>query len=209
MKPTLFYSAGVCSLASHIAFEEAGADVEYVRLDFAKGEQRAPEYLRMNPQGLVPLVMTDQGPLTESPAILAWIAQTWPAANLAPLSDPWALAQVNAFNNYLSGTLHGLAFAGIFQAARFADGEVAQAAVKSKALQSLNAAFELIETKLGDDGWVHATYTTSDPYLMVLASWLAHIGQDIAQYQKVAAHSKRVLARPAVQRAVAAEGLHL
>ena len=95
MKVTFYYAPGVCSLASHIAFEEAGADVEYVRLDLSRGDVRQPDYLKLNPKGRVPLVVTDQGVLTESPAILAWIAQTWPQANLAPLNDPWALAQVN------------------------------------------------------------------------------------------------------------------
>ncbi|MFI4933569.1 MAG: glutathione S-transferase family protein [Caulobacterales bacterium] len=207
MKPKLYYAPGVCSLASHIAFEEAGVEVDYVRLDLAKGDVRRPEYLKLNPKGRVPLVVTDQGTLTESPAILAWIAQTWPEAKLAPLDDPWALAQVNSFNAYLSGTLHGLAFAGVFQPGRFADGEAAQSAVKSKALQSLKDAFDLIENKLGDDRWVHGAYTTSDPYLAVLASWLSHLGQSLEQFPKLAAHSKRVRARPAAQRAFAAEGL--
>ena len=114
MKPTLYYAPNTCALASHIAFEEADAEVTYVRLDLAKGDNLTPAYLKMNPKGRVPLVVTERGPLTESPAILAWIAQIWPQANLTPLGDPWAVAQVNSFNNYLSGTVHGLAFAGVF-----------------------------------------------------------------------------------------------
>ena len=207
MKPTLYYAPGVCSLASHIAFEEAGADVQYVRLDLAKGDSRQSDYLAMNPKGRVPLVVTEKGRLTESPAILAWIAQSWPEAQLAPLNDPWALAQVNSFNAYLSGTLHGQAFAGIFRPARFADGEAGEAAVKGKAYQTLRETMDIIENKLGDDGWVHGDYSTSDPYLMVLAGWLANTELHLEAFPKLSAHTRRVRARPAVQRAFAAEGL--
>ncbi|MFM9981822.1 MAG: glutathione S-transferase N-terminal domain-containing protein, partial [Burkholderiales bacterium] len=76
----LFYSPGACSLASHIALEEAGAPYELMRLNFKADDQRKPEYLKVNPKGRVPALVTDRGTLTESPAILAYIAQTFPAA---------------------------------------------------------------------------------------------------------------------------------
>ena len=206
MKPTLYYAPGTCALATHIAFEEAGAEVDYVRVDLTKGENLTPSYLKLNPKGRVPLVVTERGPLTESPAILAWIAQTWPHAKLAPLDDAWELAQVNSFNSYLSGSLHGLAFAGVFRSARFADCEAAQAAVKAKALRSVKEAFDLIESKLSPERWVHGNaYTTSDAYLAVLFGWLALIDGAPGPFPKLSAHSTRVHARPAVQRAVAAE----
>ena len=206
MKPTLYYAFNTCALASHIALEETGADVDYVQLDLAKGDNLTAEYLKKNPKGRVPTLATERGYLTESPAILAWVAQTWPEANLAPLNDPWALAQVNSFNNFLSGTLHGIGFAGVFKPARFAVGEAAQAAVTVKALQTVKASLELIESKLGTDGWVHGgSYTTSDAYLAVLYGWVRHVGGDLGSFPKVAAHSKRVLARPAVQRAIETE----
>ena len=176
-------------------------------LDLTKGDNLTPAYLKMNPKGRVPLVVSERGNLTESPAILAWICQTWPQANLAPQGDPWALAQVNSFNNYLSGTVHGLAFAGVFRSARFADGEAAQAAVKAKALHSVKEAFNLIESKISADGWVHGqAYTTSDAYLAVLFGWLPFVGESVGAFPKLSAHRARVLARPAVQRAIAVEG---
>ena len=206
MKPTLYYAPNTCALASHIAFEEARADVDYVRLSFSKGDNLTPAYLKMNPKGRVPLVVTERGNLTETPAILAWIAQTWPQSNLAPVNDPWAFAQVNSFNTYLSGSLHGIAFSGIFRSARYADGEAAQAAVKAKARQSVQEAFGLIESKLGLGQWVHgAAYTSSDAYLAVLFGWLAAAGESSAAFPKVTELAARVLARPAAQRALNAE----
>ena len=79
---------------------EAGADYEAIRLDFAADEQQGVEYLAINPKGRVPALVTDRGILTETPAILLYLAQTHPHAVLAPLNDPFALAQLQAFNSY-------------------------------------------------------------------------------------------------------------
>src|SRR5262249_8401130 len=97
----LYYAPGTCALASHIALEEAGADYTAVRLDFKANQQQSPDFLKLNPKGRVPALVTDRGILTENPAILAYIAQTFPAANLAPLDDPFAFAQVQSINSYL------------------------------------------------------------------------------------------------------------
>ena len=71
----LYYAPGACSFASHIALEEVGLRYDTVRLDLAAGDQRKPEYLKINPKGRVPALITDSGILTETPAILAYIAQ--------------------------------------------------------------------------------------------------------------------------------------
>ena len=83
----LYYAAGTCALASHIALEEAGAEFETVRVDFRSNEQRKPEYLAINPKGRVPALVTEQGMLTETPALLIYIAQAFPRAGLAPLTE--------------------------------------------------------------------------------------------------------------------------
>ena len=86
---TLFYATNTCSLASHIALEDSGAAYEAKRLDFDAGDQRKPEFLKINPKGRVPALATEFGILTETPAILAFIAQSNPQANLAPVNDTW------------------------------------------------------------------------------------------------------------------------
>ena len=78
---TLFYAAHTCSLASHIALEEAGAEYSTVRISFAKEEQLKPDYLAINPKARVPSMITDKGILTETPAMLAFIAQSFPRHN--------------------------------------------------------------------------------------------------------------------------------
>ena len=96
---TLYYAAHTCSLASHIALEDAGADYTTVRISFANDEQRQPEYLAINPKGRVPALVTGRGILTETPAMLAFIAQSFPLARLAPLDDPFLFAQVQALTS--------------------------------------------------------------------------------------------------------------
>jgi glutathione S-transferase len=102
----LYYEKGTCALASHIALEEAGAEYSTMRVNFGAGEQRSPEYLAVNPKGRVPSLVTERGILTETPAMLAFIAQSFPKAGLAPLDDPFRFAEVQAFNSYLCSTVH-------------------------------------------------------------------------------------------------------
>jgi glutathione S-transferase len=102
----LYYAPGTCALASHIALEEAGADYSAMRLDFKANQQQSPDYLKVNPKGRVPALVTDKGILTETPAILAFIAQSFPDAKLAPSDDAFAFAQAQAFNSYLCSTVH-------------------------------------------------------------------------------------------------------
>ena len=101
-----FYAPNTCSLASHIALEEAGAEYEAIRIDFTKADQKKPDYLAINPKARVPALVTEQGVLTETPALLVYVAQRYPASKLAPIEDPFALAEVQAFNSYLCSTVH-------------------------------------------------------------------------------------------------------
>lgn len=199
----LYYSPGSCALASHIALEEAGADYEAVRLNFANGDQRKPDYLAINPKGRVPALITGRGILTETPAILVFIAQSFPGAKLAPLDDPFAFAELQAFNSYLCATVH-VAHAHGRRASRWADDAAAIAAMQAKMPQNMAECFELIEREMFKGPWVMGeSYTLADPYLFTIAGWLKGDGVDIARFPKVRDHSARMAARPAVERALA------
>jgi glutathione S-transferase len=93
----LFYAPGACSLAPHIVLEEIGGGHAFERVNLREGAQRSLAYLAINPKGRVPVLMTDRGALTENPAILAFLAQSFPAARLAPLDDPYLFAKMQAF----------------------------------------------------------------------------------------------------------------
>ena len=203
----IFYSPGACALASHIALADAGADYEAVRVNFQTGEQRSPEYLKINPKGRVPALVTPKGILTENPAILLYLAQTFPQAKLAPLDDPWALAQAQAFNSYLCSTVH-VHHAHRTRGTRWADDEASIEGMKKKVAQNMTDAFALIEGEMLKGPWVlGSAYSMCDPYLFTLAGWLEGDGVDIKRFPRVNDHYQRMLQRPAVQRAMKEQGL--
>lgn len=201
----LFFASNTCALASHIALEEADAPYEAVRVDFRTNEQRKPEYLAINPKGRVPALVTDRGILTETPAILAFVAQSYPAAHLAPLEDPFEFARVQAFNSYLCSTVH-VAHAHRVRGYRWADDPAAIAEMQRKVPTTVGDCFELIETTMLRGPWVMgARYSICDPYLFTLSQWLDGDGVDVNRFPKLVDLQKRMNARPAVQRALAAQ----
>ncbi len=201
----LYFATGTCALASHIALEEAGAEYSAVRISFATSEQRSPEYLTINPKGRVPSLVTDRGILTETPAMLAYIAQSFPKAKLAPLEDPFRFAEVQAFNSYLCSTLH-VAHAHRSRGYRWVDDPAAIEAMKKKVPETVAACFEMIESKMLQGPWVMGeTYTICDPYLFTLAQWMEGDSVDPARFPKVRDHRNRMSERPAVRKSVAEE----
>src|ERR1700731_2522404 len=201
----LFYTAHTCSLATHIVLEEVGADYSTARIDFARTEQRSPEYLKVNPKGRVPALVTDRGILTETPAMLGFIAQSFPQAKLAPLDDPYAFAQMQAFNSYLCSTVH-VAHAHRVRGYRWATDEASFADMKRMVPKSVGACFALIERGMLKGPWVMGErYTICDPYLFTLAGWLEGDSVDLATLPKVADHRKRMAERPAVRKVLAEE----
>jgi glutathione S-transferase len=202
---TLFYAAHTCSLASHIALEDAAADYSTVRIDFATNQQRSPEYLAINPKGRVPALASDQGILTETPAMLVFIAQSFPRARLAPLDDPFLFAQAQAFNSFLCSTLH-VAHAHRMRGYRWADDPDAIAAMQRKVPESVGACYELIEDKMLGTPWVMGDfYTICDPYLFTMAQWLEQDGVDPSRFPNVIGHRRRMSERPEVRKAIAEE----
>ncbi|HEY7247802.1 MAG TPA: glutathione S-transferase family protein [Xanthobacteraceae bacterium] len=202
---TLYYAPNTCSLATHIALVEAGAPYSLKLVDFGKTEQRQPAYRNINPKARVPSLVTERGILTETPAMLAFIAQSFPAAKLAPLGDPFAFAEVQAFNSYLCSTVH-VAHAHRMRGHRWVDDQAAIVAMQRKVPESVAACFDLIEQHMLKGPWVMgAAYTIGDPYLFTLAQWLEGDGVDPARFPKVAAHRQRMSERAAVRKALAEE----
>ena len=201
----LYYAPGTCALASRIVLEETGAEFETVRIDFRNNEQRKPEYLAINPKGRVPALVTDHGVLTETPALLVYIAQTYPKAGLAPLDNAFALARVQAFNSYLCSTAH-VAHSHRMRGYRWADDPAAIREMQRKVPESVGACFDLIEREMFEGPWVMGdAYTVCDPYLFTLAQFLEGDGVDPARFPKVLDFRNRMAQRPVVKRALADE----
>ncbi|MBO9097709.1 MULTISPECIES: glutathione S-transferase family protein [unclassified Rhizobium] len=201
----LYYSPGSCALASLIAMEESGIAYEPRRIDLSKGDQKTPEYLKLNPKGRVPTLVTERGVITETPAILAYISQVSRNVRLAPLDDSFAFAVMQAFNNYLSSTVH-VNHAHGRRGSRWSDDAAAIETMKAKVSQTMTESFVLIEDQLLAGPWVlGGNYSVADGYLFTVASWLPGDGVDMDLFPKVKAHGERMRDRAAVQQALAIE----
>jgi glutathione S-transferase len=200
----LYYAPGSCAVASHIALEQSGATYQTHRLDFRLNQQRSPEYLAVNPKGRVPALVTERGVLTETPAILAFIAQSYPAARLAPLDDPFRFAEMQSFNSYLCSTVH-VAHAHKFRGSRWTEDVAAIAALKLKVPQNMADSFQLIEDGMLKGPWVLGDdYSVADIYLYTLSTWLEADGVDIRRFPRVKQFHDRMARDPAVVRVEAA-----
>jgi glutathione S-transferase len=202
---TFYYAPGTCARAVHIALEDAGAVYERRRVSFATAEQRSPDYLKINPKGRVPALVTDRGPLTETPALLVYVAQTHPQAKLAPLDDPFAFAEMQSFAGYLASTVH-VVHAHRPRGSRWADQASSLEDMRAKTPANMRECFGLIQRDLYRGPWAMGeAYTVIDPYLFTLAGWLGSHGVEIEEFPALAEHSRRMSARDSVRRALAAE----
>lgn len=202
---TLYYAFNTCSLATYIALEDARAEYELRRIDFTRTEQQSPDYLKVNPKARVPAMVTPRGVLTETPAMLAFVAQSFPEAALAPLDDAFAFAEMQSFNSYLCSTLH-VAHAHRVRGYRWAYEASSFADMQRKVPELVSACYDLIETGMLRGPWVMGNdYTVADPYLFTLAQWLEDDGVNAEQFPRVIEHRNRMAERPSVKRAIAAE----
>ena len=200
----LYFAPQTCALASHIALIDAGAAHEAIFVNFKKDEQRSPDYVAINPKARVPSLVTERGVLTETPAILAFIAQSYPQAKLAP-TDPYAFAEAQAFNSYICSTLH-VAHAHRMRGARWADEASSYADMQRKVPQTVGDCFSLVERMMFKGPWVLGeSYSVCDPYLFTVAQWMEADGVDPAKFPKVADHRQRMGERPSVQKALEVE----
>lgn len=195
-----FYAPYTCAMATHIVLEHLGCAYEGVKLDFRANQQRSPEFLAINPKGRVPALVTERGVLTETPALLLYLAQLHPQAGLAPLDDAHALAEMQAVNSWFCSTVH-VAHAHRPRGYRWADDADAQQAMKAKVPQNMAECFDWIEGELLRGPWVMGDgFTVADPYLYTLSSWLPGDGVAIERFPRVAEHQRRMQDMPAVQR---------
>ena len=192
-----------CSQKVRLCLAEKGLDFEEHKLDLFSGDQLKPEYLAINPKGRVPALITEHGILTETPAVLAYIAQRYPGAGLAPLDDPFAFDKVQEFNSYLCSTVHvNHAHGG--RGKRWADDPAAIEEMKRKVPETVFQAFDLIEQGMLQGPWVlGAEYSICDAYLYTVARWLERDGIDPArQLPRVTEHRTRMEQRPVVKKVI-------
>jgi glutathione S-transferase len=206
---TLYYSPGACSMASHIVLEEIGAPFETRRVAIPKGEHQSPEYLAINPHGRVPALTDGEFVLTESPAILSYLGHRFADAGLLDLEDLEQLGRTQELLNFFSSSVH-IAFAMVWRAARFAESESARTEVVGAGRAAIEGHFDELEGLARDGRWiVSGRYSIADPYMLVFFRWGLRIGVDMTRYPHWTRHKDAMLARPAVQRALAREEIEI
>lgn len=200
----LYYSPNACAMASHFALEEAHAEYELARIELSKGEQRTPDYLAVNPAGVTPALVTDEGVLTENLAIMWYVAAIHPEAELLPPADAtFQLARLHAINGFLGSSLHP-AIGKVLFARPPLEGEA-----RAKALEPALAKYDIVEHHLLKGPWMLGErYTVADGYLSVFTRWLRQNDLlDKTRFPKLNAHLTLVQSRPCVLKALHMEGL--
>lgn len=174
------------------------------RLALAAGEQRAPEYLSVNPRARVPSLLVDGAAINETIAILTFVARSYPDARLLPFDNPLELARAYQWMSWYASGLH-VAIAQIWRTERTTDDAAAWPAIRDGGRAAIERGFAEIEESL-DKEWVLASgFSVVDGYTQVFRRWGARLDLDMTAYPNWTAHSERLLARPAVARALARE----
>ena len=212
MSLTLFASPGSCSLAPHIVLQEIGApfDLKLIVHHGPGADTHKPAFQKMNPKGRVPVLTDGEFVLTESVAILLYLASHHQKAGIMP-AEPDGLVRAVEWFNWLSSAVHAVAVRMVWRADFFSGDPAAHPAIVSKGHEHLAHAHALIEQRLQDrDFAVGNAYSIVDPYLLVYFRWGNRMQLDMAgRFPAWTAHARRLEARPAVQRALAAEQVSL
>lgn len=198
----LYYSAGACSLAAHIALEEAG--LKYEAISAPTKTKQLPDgsdYRKVNPLGYVPYLVLDDGQaLRECAIICQYVADQAPAKALIPPCGSMARYQLQMWMHFTATELHK-GFSPLFNPAMPAE-------AKQVALTRLQERLKFVDGELAGKAFVMGSdYSVADAYLFTVTHWAKPMAIDLAPYPNLLAWRERVAARPAVQAAMKAEGL--
>jgi glutathione S-transferase len=202
---TLYYAPGACSMASHIVLEESGEKYEAKRMDLSKGEQRTPEYMKINPLGRVPALRLDDGsPLAENTAILPYLGKRyglWPGDSI---KEAQALSVVGFF----ASSVHP-AHAHIGRPERYTEDKSAFPGIQAMGRKSFHDYLKQIDAMYAGREWLADTYSVLDPYAFVFFTWGVKRELPMSELKAYTAFKDRMMKRAAVQRVAADEGVKL
>lgn len=193
----LHHAPMACSLATRFALAESGLPHEVAIVRTARGENKTAAYLAINPRGKVPALQTDDGVLTESTAILPFVADLAPEAGLLPPPGGFARAQAQAWLSFLSSTVHA-AYTGALRADAFEGCDVE--AVRNLHLARLQTALQEVDAHLADRAFVLDDLSVCDLYLLVFLLWRGApaVAGRLAPLPNLDQFQQRMLARPAL-----------
>lgn len=192
----LHYAPGTISIAAAIALEEAGLDYAAHKLDFSQGDQNSATYLAINSKGRVPALEVGGAILTETGAILDFVAVHDP--RLMP-ADPVHAAHARSVMYYLASTMH-VNHAHKMRGHRWADDSASHADMTAKVPETMTASAAFVEAECLHGPYVLGEhFSIADCYLFVVCNWLPGDGVDLAPFPKIRAFMKAMEARHSVQ----------
>ncbi len=197
----LYYSTGSCSLASRIVLEEGGVPFQAIRVNLKdKRTADGQDYTQINPKGYVPAVQLDDGQvISENAALLPFLGERNPAANLLPAHGTIENYRVREWTAFIGGELHKN-LSPLFRP------NTPEATIQTQA-ELVRRRFTFINEKMGQGPYLTgAQFTVADAYLFVVLSWFGALKMNMNEYPNLKAFFVRVLARPAVQKALTDEG---
>lgn len=203
MDITLYYAPITCALAPYITLTEAGAKFEVRPLDFKRGQNTSPEYLKLNPKHKVPLLVVDGKALSESIAIQIWIARTFPDAKLLP-SDPWLELQAISLMSWCSGGIHPF-LSRINSPPRVCDTPETEESVKRLAADNLMELFKIADDLLAGREYFFDRFTAPDAHFFWCQRRARQFDLDITAFKHCVAHFDRMMQRSSVQKLLAFE----
>jgi len=197
-----YYAKGTIATATGVALHEAGIAFDPVRVDFRTAEQTQPEYRAINPKGRVPALVTDRGILTETGAILDYIADIAPEAGLRP-EDAFAAGKMRETMCYVGSTMH-VNHAHGPRGNRWANSDSAIADMKAKVAETMSDSARHVEEHVLEGPYVlGSTLSLADPYLYAACRWLEGDGVNVANFHKITAFLAAMNARASVARVIA------
>lgn len=199
----LYYLPGACPLASHIALEWIGKPYETHAV--SRDELKQPAFLAMNPLGAVPVLQDEGLTLTQSSAILEYLAEKNPEANLLGKTIQ-ERAETRRWLAFVNADIHRN-FGVMFGVQRYADQESTQAEVRGKTAEVLKKLFTVANQQLAGKQWLTGTRSVADAYLYVTLRWAHVMKIDLSGLDNLDAFYQRMEQDPAVQTALRAEGL--
>jgi glutathione S-transferase len=198
----LYYFSGSCALAGHVVLEWLGAPYETVRMSVA--DVKSAQYLALNPQGAVPLLVDGDFTLTQNVAILTYLADQYPEARLLGDGTPRGRAQVLRWLALLNSDVHP-AFKPIFVPARFLPEQKLARALADAAAANVRRYFGLLDKRLEGRRWLIDERSIADPYLFVMLRWAIRLDIGLDGFTNLSEFAERMDADPAVSAAIAAE----
>lgn len=199
----LYYLPGACPLAAHIVLEWTGAPYELQQV--SRTEIKEPAYLKMNPLGAVPVLQNDDITLTQNAAILEYLSELHPEADLVGKTRE-ERAETRRWLGFCNSDLHRT-FSLVFSAAAYVSDPKAQEDLVRNVMNRLHTLFGILNDQLKGKTWLTGKRSVADPYLYTVMRWAKGKQVDLAGMANLEAFFQHMSADAGVQTALKAEGL--